>query len=184
MKKKRVIILGGGLAGLAAAVPLAEEGLLVTVLERRPFLGGRAASYPIPKGNRHATDNPSSAVEPSTDEAVDYLQTPSRLNPTLPDNDREFVDNCQHVLLRCCTNLLDFYRRLDVERHIAFYDRYVFLDERGRQAVLHGSRLPAPLHLLPSFLSFTPLGWKDKFAVAYAFFCMLRQQAICRNWIG
>lgn len=177
MKKRRVIILGGGLAGLAAAVPLAEEGLQVTVLERRPFLGGRAASYPIPKGNRYTTDNPSSSAEPSTDEASDDVQTPSRLNLTLPDTDREFVDNCQHVLLRCCTNLLDFYRRLDVERHIAFYDRYVFLDERGRQAVLHGSRLPAPLHLLPSFLRFTPLGWKDKLAVAYAFFCMLRQQA-------
>jgi len=26
----------------------------------------------------------------------------------------EFIDNCQHILLRCCVNLLDFYRRLGV----------------------------------------------------------------------
>ena len=30
----------------------------------------------------------------------------------------EVVDNCQHVLLGCCTNLIDFYRRL-LERIIA-----------------------------------------------------------------
>ena len=27
----------------------------------------------------------------------------------------EIVDNCQHVLLGCCTNLIDFYRRIGVE---------------------------------------------------------------------
>jgi squalene-associated FAD-dependent desaturase len=176
LKKKKVIVLGGGLAGLAAAVPLAEEGFQVTVLERRPFLGGRAASYPIPKANHHATDYPSPDAGPPTSEALGDLQASSRLETSPPYADREFVDNCQHVLLRCCTNLLNFYRRLNVEHHIAFYDHYLFLDERGRQAVLRGSRLPAPLHLLPSFLRFTPLGWKDKLRVAYAFFCMLRQQ--------
>ena len=33
----------------------------------------------------------------------------------------ESIDNCQHVLLRCCVNLLDFYKRLGVENKIAFY---------------------------------------------------------------
>ena len=28
----------------------------------------------------------------------------------------EELDNCQHVLLGCCTNLIDFYRRLGVAR--------------------------------------------------------------------
>jgi len=28
----------------------------------------------------------------------------------------EVVDNCQHVLLGCCTNLLDFYRRLELPK--------------------------------------------------------------------
>ncbi|HUG92019.1 MAG TPA: hydroxysqualene dehydroxylase HpnE [Planctomycetaceae bacterium] len=41
----RTIIVGGGLAGLAAAVALAERGLPVTLLESRPRLGGRASSF-------------------------------------------------------------------------------------------------------------------------------------------
>jgi len=39
------VVVGGGLAGLAAACDLADAGLPVTVLERRPFLGGRAYSF-------------------------------------------------------------------------------------------------------------------------------------------
>ncbi|HMX29018.1 MAG TPA: FAD-dependent oxidoreductase, partial [Blastocatellia bacterium] len=40
-----VLILGGGFAGLAAAVELAERGIKVLLLERRAFLGGRAYSF-------------------------------------------------------------------------------------------------------------------------------------------
>ncbi len=40
-----VIIIGGGFAGLAAAVDLSEKGRQVLVLERRSFLGGRAYSF-------------------------------------------------------------------------------------------------------------------------------------------
>src|SRR5262249_52405337 len=42
---KRVLIIGGGFAGLAAGVALAESGHEVELLERRPFLGGRAYSF-------------------------------------------------------------------------------------------------------------------------------------------
>jgi hydroxysqualene dehydroxylase len=42
---KRVVIIGGGFAGLAAAVRLSERGLKVLLLERRGFLGGRAYSF-------------------------------------------------------------------------------------------------------------------------------------------
>jgi squalene-associated FAD-dependent desaturase len=41
----RVLIIGSGLAGLAAATALAPRGFKVTLLEARPRLGGRASSF-------------------------------------------------------------------------------------------------------------------------------------------
>jgi zeta-carotene desaturase len=43
-------VIGGGLAGLAAAVALADAGYRVRLLEKRPHLGGRATSYDLPNG--------------------------------------------------------------------------------------------------------------------------------------
>ena len=40
-----VLIIGGGLAGLAAGVALAGAGRRVRVLEQKPYLGGRARSF-------------------------------------------------------------------------------------------------------------------------------------------
>ena len=45
MSQAPVLIIGGGFAGLAAAVDLAELGTKVLLLERRAFLGGRAYSF-------------------------------------------------------------------------------------------------------------------------------------------
>ncbi len=42
------------------------------------------------------------------------------------------VDNCQHVLLGCCTNLIDFYRRLGVEDQIRWYDEITFMLPGGK----------------------------------------------------
>ncbi|HSG69397.1 MAG TPA: FAD-dependent oxidoreductase, partial [Planctomycetaceae bacterium] len=42
---KSVIVVGGGLAGMAVARSLADAGLRVTLLESRPRLGGRAGSF-------------------------------------------------------------------------------------------------------------------------------------------
>ncbi|MEQ8843703.1 MAG: hydroxysqualene dehydroxylase HpnE [Phycisphaerales bacterium] len=41
----RVVVAGGGLAGIAAAVMLADHGVAVTLLEARRRLGGRAGSF-------------------------------------------------------------------------------------------------------------------------------------------
>ncbi|OLE57030.1 MAG: carotene 7,8-desaturase [Chloroflexi bacterium 13_1_20CM_2_59_7] len=64
----------------------------------------------------------------------------------------EVVDNCQHVLLGCCTNLVEFYRRIGVEDKIRWYDRLTFLEPGGRASVIEPSSLPAPLHTAPAFL--------------------------------
>ncbi|HSA58302.1 MAG TPA: hydroxysqualene dehydroxylase HpnE [bacterium] len=46
--KKEVLIIGGGFAGLAAGVELANGGHHVTLIERRGHLGGRAYSFKDP----------------------------------------------------------------------------------------------------------------------------------------
>jgi squalene-associated FAD-dependent desaturase len=44
-EKPSVLIAGGGLAGMAAACELADQGARIVLLEKRPFLGGRAYSH-------------------------------------------------------------------------------------------------------------------------------------------
>ena len=43
-----VVVVGGGLAGLASAASLVDRGLRVTLFESRPRLGGRASSFQDP----------------------------------------------------------------------------------------------------------------------------------------
>jgi squalene-associated FAD-dependent desaturase len=78
----------------------------------------------------------------------------------------EIVDNCQHVLLGCCTNLIDFYRRTGVADKIRWYDRLTFLEPGGRASVIRPSWLPAPLHAALSFLRADCLTLADKFAIS------------------
>ena len=42
---KHVVVIGGGLAGLAASIYLARAGKSVTIFERRRYLGGRAITH-------------------------------------------------------------------------------------------------------------------------------------------
>ena len=42
---KNVIVVGGGLTGLATAIYLARGGRAVTIFERRRYLGGRAVTH-------------------------------------------------------------------------------------------------------------------------------------------
>ena len=45
----RVAVIGGGLAGMAAALPLAEDGCQVDLFEQKHRLGGRVGSFHDPK---------------------------------------------------------------------------------------------------------------------------------------
>ncbi len=132
-----ILIVGGGLAGLASAAALGSAGHRVTVLEARGFLGGRATSYPVPG---------------TTDEAI---------------------DNCQHILLRCCVNLIDFYRRLGVEEKIEFHREFFFLEPGGRMSILKGGMLPYPLHFTESFLGMKCLSLGDKVGIGRALLAVL-----------
>ena len=78
----------------------------------------------------------------------------------------EIIDNCQHVLLRCCVNLMDFYRRLSVSDRIKFYKEFYFIEPGGRTSVLRAGGLPAPMHFLGSFRKLAFLSFSDKIAIA------------------
>lgn len=136
MPPPHVAVIGGGLAGLAASIALADCGVHVSLLEKQPRLGGRATSYLLPSG--------------------------------------ESIDNCQHVTLRCCTNLEDLYRRIGVSNKIRYYDRLAFAGANGDRAFIEPSRLPAPFHLFPSFAAFRLLNARDKFVIARALFRIVR----------
>jgi squalene-associated FAD-dependent desaturase len=131
------IVIGGGLAGLAATAALSSAGHSVKLFEARPFLGGRATSYEI---------------------------------------DSETIDNCQHLLLRCCVNLLDFYRRLGVEDDIAFHREVFFMEPGGRISTFRAGFLPAPNHFAESFLRMSFLSAGEKLDVARALRTIARER--------
>jgi squalene-associated FAD-dependent desaturase len=136
------IVIGGGLAGLSAAAALGSAGFRVEVFEARPFLGGRATSFPLAQ---------------------------SDAGPVL-------IDNCQHVLLRCCVNLLDFYGRLGVRDRIRFYREFHFIEPGGRVSTLRRGALPAPLHFTGSFLRLRFLDAADKLAIARGLLALRRDR--------
>ena len=77
----------------------------------------------------------------------------------------EVIDNCQHVLLGNCVNLIDLYRRLGVSDAIRWFDRLTFLEPGGRRSVLEPSFLPAPFHSMPAFLRASAFSLADKLAI-------------------
>jgi carotenoid phi-ring synthase / carotenoid chi-ring synthase len=54
LRRPRAVVVGGGIAGLTAAVALAERGVAVDLCERRDHLGGRAGGWTaaLPDGTR------------------------------------------------------------------------------------------------------------------------------------
>ena len=77
----------------------------------------------------------------------------------------EVIDNCQHVLLGNCVNLIDLYERLGVSDAIRWFDQLTFIEPGGRRSVLAPSLLPAPLHTMPAFLRASAFSLADKLAI-------------------
>ncbi len=131
-----VVVVGGGLAGLATTAALANAGASVTLLEWRPYVGGRAYSY----------EHPALA---------------------------EVIDS-QHVVLGCCTNVIDLVTRSGVGDSLRWYDALTFLEPGGRTSVLQSGIGPAPFHQTMSFLRAPMLGLRDKAGIARGLLEFLR----------
>jgi squalene-associated FAD-dependent desaturase len=133
----RVVVVGGGLAGMAAALALTQHGVKVTLLESRRRLGGRTGSFTV---SSNADGNG------SRDETVDY---------------------CQHVAMGCCTNLRQFVAWLGQSEHWLEYKELHFLSSRGDYHRLRPLPiLPAPLHIGHWLLRWPNLSLLDRLAVA------------------
>ena len=130
--QRDVVIVGGGLAGTAAALALSEPHMAtsggITLLDRRPALGGRAYSY------KH----------PALEETIDS----------------------QHVILGCCTNLVELMENAGAADTIRWYDELFFLEPNGNRSRLKPGVLPAPSHQSISFLRAPMLGIADKLGIA------------------
>ena len=92
----------------------------------------------------------------------------------------EVIDNCQHVLFGCCTNLIGFYRRIGALERIHWSSGMTMIEPgTGRRSPLGPSKLgplvlPAPLHALPKLLAARAFTRADKLALARAFRALLR----------
>jgi len=86
----------------------------------------------------------------------------------------EVIDNCQHVLFGCCTNLVGFYERVGVAERIHWTRAMTMIEPGGRRSRLGPSFLPAPLHGLPSMLTAHAFTLADKMALARAFRILLK----------
>lgn len=125
-----VTIIGGGLAGLAAAVALIKNDIPCRVLESRPRLGGRASSFP-------------------------------------DSHSEQWVDNCQHVAMGCCTNFHKFCQITGIDSAFERQRELYFINpDNARVHRFHANGFPAPLHLAGSFAGLSYLTFGDKLALA------------------
>ena len=95
----------------------------------------------------------------------------------------EVIDNCQHVLFGCCTNLIGFYRRIGVADRIHWTSEMTMIEPGGRASrlgpfKLGPLRLPAPMHSAPSFLNASAFTFADKLSLARAMRAMMKPAAM------
>jgi squalene-associated FAD-dependent desaturase len=86
----------------------------------------------------------------------------------------EVIDNCQHVLFGCCTNLSGFCRRIGVAERIHWTREMTMIEPGGRRSLLGPGPLPPPLHGFPKLLAAHAFTLADKLALARAFAALMR----------
>ncbi|MCB9832175.1 MAG: FAD-dependent oxidoreductase [Planctomycetes bacterium] len=79
------------------------------------------------------------------------------------------IDNAQHVLLGCCTNVIDLLGQLGQAEQLRWHDRFHYFDPEGRRHDLARCFLPAPLHYGPSLLGWGALGLGERLGLVRAF---------------
>lgn len=139
-------MIGGGLAGLASSVALAQAGVTVTLLESRPRLGGRASSF----------------EDAATGELIDNCQHVAMGCCT---NFRHF---CQATGIKAsfrCERELFFVAPPTLA-----------LSERPRICRFSAMPLPAPLHLAAAFMRLSYLSWREKLALARGLKALARER--------
>jgi squalene-associated FAD-dependent desaturase len=72
-QRRSALVFGGGLAGIAASVGLAQAGWAVTLLEARSALGGRVFSFRDPQGGR-VLDNGQHVIVGACTNLITFLE--------------------------------------------------------------------------------------------------------------
>jgi squalene-associated FAD-dependent desaturase len=132
-----IVVVGGGLAGISAALACADAGAKVTLLEKRNQLGGLTRSF---------------------------------------NHGGLWMDNGQHVFLRCCTAYLDFLGRIGSAGDVEIQDRLQVrvLRRGGERATIGRTSWPAPLHLSRSLLTYRYLRWQERLRLGPAAAALMR----------
>jgi squalene-associated FAD-dependent desaturase len=129
--------VGGGLAGITAALDCAASGHRVTLLEERGWLGG--ATFSVEK-------------------------------------DGLWLDNGQHVFMRCCTAYRGLLERIGAQGGVTLQGRLdvPVVAPGGRTGHLRRSALPAPLQLAGAIARYPFLSLADKLRLGPAVLGLLR----------
>ena len=137
MSAGRVGVIGGGLAGIAAALAAADAGADVVLFERRSTLGGLTSSI---------------------------------------ERNGLWLDNGQHVFLRCCTAYRALLDRIGALSQVRLQPRLAVqvLTPGGPAASIQRSALPAPLHLARSLASYGHLSVLERARLGRAVLALLR----------
>jgi prolycopene isomerase len=171
---KRVVVVGGGLGGLSAAVALAQKKIAVTLLEAQPHVGGYAVSF----SRQGWTFDPALHVTAAggagqefhrllaglgLGDTVRFLPLPHGFRVRLGDFDFSLPNDYEGIFARLAEAFpeeregLERFRR-DLEAHVNAYAPLFDADVSKWRSV------PAFLPRLPAFLKHAATSTKDYLA--------------------